>query len=348
MKNENFFLDIFEISKKMLQSVRSAYSSFVNSLVAEYQDSGKEPEEFAQEIAERVMPKEKSGKAPSKTSSKKVSFKHDSDDEGTKKKPTKTPIYILLETSAKSHGVFCRKQDREVVLKALKKGPEKIEPNLVKLGHKYDGFPFSTSLLKDVKAKLANLEDYRVVPVNFKKFVIPEGEEWSGKPPAAPKKTGQKKAQSKKSKKDESSSEEDDSDEDSSESSEEQPKKKASAKKPSGKKSAGGKGKSVVQALGLKENEAGNLVHNKSKLVFTKLKVDGSDQFVCVGTQGSIDENADDPLESVDALNGTEDKAIKTLAKQNGVEITVLTDIVDSLDKSSKKKMIDMQLIESE
>lgn len=342
-------MDVFEISKKMMQSVRSAYNSFVNSLVTEYQDSGKEPEEFAQEITERIMPKEKSGKTPSKTPSKKVSFKKTSDDEDNKKKPTKTPIYILLETSAKSHGVFCRKQDREVVLKALKKGPEKIEPNLVKLGHKYDGFPFNTTLLKDVKAKLATLEDFRVVPVNFKKFIIPEGEEWSGKPPAAPKKTGQKKGPAKKSKKDVSSEEDDsdsDSDEDSS-SSEEEPKKKTPAKKPSSTKSAGAKNK-VVQALGLKENEAGNLVHNKSKLVFTELKVDGKNQMVCVGTQGSIDENADDPLESVDALNGTEDKTIKALVKQYDVGITVLTDVVDSLDKSSKKKMMDMQLIESE
>lgn len=343
----------------MAMSIGSQVSAHMAMLINGYLESGKELEDYCDDYgrhAKLFMDTKKKAATPKKGaaskgkgkgSAKKVKAEADDEDGEELKK-----VFILHDTTAKAHGVFCEEIDEEAVAEALDKGgKESIPATLTRMKYKYTGYPFDKSLLSQVKKALATLDGFEVIEVkDLSTFEMPEGTSWSrNKPKAAPKKAGSKAGAKKgtSSKGKGKKKAEEDEPEDEEEEEEEAPPKKAPAKKPSAGKKAGpspGMAKAIA-AYGLKKNKEGNLANAKTGLVFLELKVDGRPKLVCVGTQGESTEDAENPLESILTLTGEEDENIKSLSKTAKMKVLVLRDVIDQLSEEDTAMLIENSLL---
>lgn len=344
----------------MAMSIGSQVSAHMAMLINGYLESGKELEDYCDDYgrhAKLFMDTKKKAATPKKGaaskgkgkgSAKKVKAEADDEDGEELKK-----VFILHDTTAKAHGVFCEEIDEEAVAEALDKGgKESIPATLTRMKYKYTGYPFDKSLLSQVKKALATLDGFEVIEVkDLSTFEIPEGTSWTRtKPKAAPKKAGSK-ANTKKGAaskgKGKGKAKPVDEEEEAEEDDEVAPSKKAPAKKPSAGKKAGpspGMAKALA-AFGLKKNKEGNLVNAKTSLVFLELKLKGKPMLVCVGTQGEPTGEEENPLESVLSLNGEEDKDIKALSKTAKMNVLVLRDVVDQLSEEDTTMLADIGLL---
>lgn len=340
-------------------SIGSQVASHMAMLIEGYLESGQELQDYCDAYGKHAKVfMEKSAKKKAATPKKGAASKG----KGKGKAPTKKAdadeeaeelkkVFILHDTTAKAHGVFCEEIDEEEVAEALKNGgKESIPATLTRMKYKYTGYPFDKSLLSQVKKALATLDGFEVIEVkDLSTFEIPEGTSWTRtKPKAAPKKAGSKAgakkgAVSKGKGKGKAKAEPEDEEEEAEEEEEEAPPKKAPAKKPSAGKKAGpspGMAKAIA-AFGLKKNEEGNMVNAKTGLVFLELKLKGKPMMVCIGTQGESSEDSEDPLESVLSLTGEEDENIKALSKTAKMKVLVLRDVVDQLSEEDTTKLVD-------
>lgn len=334
----------------MALSFGSMVSKHTFDLINNYLNSGNELQDFCDAYGKHAAAFSVGGKPAKKPATpkkgaapkgKKVPVKVETGEEDEAESENK--VFILHDTTAKSHGVFCRKQDEDAVAEALTNGgKESIPATLTKMKYKYHGYPFDKSILTQVKKALATLDGFEVIEVkDLKKFEMPEGQDWSR---VAPKKAPAKSTGKGKGKK--SKTEEVEEEEEAEEEEEEAPKKKAPVKAAAGKKAGPSPGAAkFIATLGLKKNKQGNLAHAKYGLVFLELKVDGKPKYVCVGTQGESTGDEENPLETIHPLNGDEADSIKALSKTAKTKILTLTDVANNLDEETIAMLTDNSLL---